>query len=431
MKVCLIHPPHPNATDDRLDPPLGLLHIAAHLEINNIPVEVIDLAGMDTWEIPYADIYGLTVYAPSVKIAKMVIGDCRKVNPMAKVVVGGAHPSARPIDFPFADYVVRGPGELEMVRIANGPSGYEDPFVFPAYHLIDPLSYHRKIAGKHPLPMLTSRGCPYKCTFCGLSFMHKLGGFIQAEPELIANHIGRVQHDFGIDRIIFHDDVFTVNRDRLFPMLDLIKPLGIKFRCMGRVGYDTEETYKRLAEAGCVQVAWGIESGSQEILDRMNKGVTVQDNYNVIQWAKEYGISSRTFFIIGFPGETGESLEKTRQFIERSDPDQILASNFIPYPGTPVGDNPGFYGITRMSKDFDQFYQLGKDGTGGMTIDTAWLSKEEMRSLELEFRVWLKLRTPRGELQDYEKRSHDHLLHQQPGKPSVRGKYQEASAGTD
>lgn len=431
MKVCLIHPPHPNATDDRLDPPLGLLHIAAHLEMNNIPVEVMDLAGMNTWEIPYADIYGLTVYAPSVKIAKMVIDECRKVNPEAKVIVGGAHPSARPMDFPFADLVVRGPGELQMVQIANGQSNYEDPFIFPSYHLIEPLSYHRKIGGKHPLPMLTSRGCPYKCAFCGLTTMHNLGNFIQAKPKLICEHIGRVHHDFGIDRIIFHDDVFTVNRDRLFQMLDLIKPLGIKFRCMGRVGYDTEETYKRLAEAGCVQVAWGIESGSQEILDRMNKGVTVQDNYNVIQWAKEYGINSRTFFIIGFPGETGESMEKTRQFIERANPDQVLASNFIPYPGTPVGDNPGFYGITRMSKNFDQFYQLGKDGTGGMTIDTIWLTMEEMRRLELEFREWLKLLKPRGELQDYEKRSHGDLLHAQSGKPSVRREHQEASFGTD
>lgn len=173
---------------------------------------------------------------------------------------------------------------------------------------------------------------------------------------------------------------------------------------MGKAGYDTEEVYERLAEAGCVGISWGIESGSQKMLDGMNKQTAVEDNYNVIQWGKKYGIDTRAFFILGFPGETKETLEETKRFIMRADPDQYFLSNFVPYPGTAVWNGPEEFGITNMSYDFDQYYQVSKDGTGGSIIDTVWLKKEEFKELELEFRNWMARNKPlRGRLQEYEK----------------------------
>jgi len=243
----------------------------------------------------------------------------------------------------------------------------------------------------------------HNCSFCGLAGMHKLGnGVRMAEPETVYEHIKRIKSEFGIDRINFQDDIFTFNPKRLAKILKLITPLDIIYRCMGRAGYDTEDTYKMLADSGCTNIAWGIESGSQYILDRMKKQVKVEDNYNVIQWAKKYGITARAFFILGFPGETDETIEETKQFIEWSDPDQTFVSNFVPYPGTKVASCPERYGITNMSGNYDDFYQVSKDGTGGMTIDTEWLSRSELRKLELEFRAWLHKRHMRGSLQDYE-----------------------------
>jgi radical SAM superfamily enzyme YgiQ (UPF0313 family) len=213
-----------------------------------------------------------------------------------------------------------------------------------------------------------------------------------------------VLKETGIEAINFQDDIFTLNKERLFAILDRIKELGLVFRCMGRAGLDTEEVYERLADSGCAQISWGIESGSQHILDRMNKKVLVQDNFDVIQWAKKYGINSRTFFIFGFPGETRETIQETKDFIDRADPDQFFVSNFIPYPGTPVWRNPRKFGITKISSDFSQFYQVGKDGTGGLTIETGWLKMDEFRELELEFREWIRHREMRGMLQDYEEK---------------------------
>lgn len=419
MKVKLISPPHENSMDDRLDPPLGLLYIASHLEENGIETSIKDLSGTPeaNWDISYADIYGITVYITSIDVTKRIIKWCKAINPNCKIVLGGAHPTARPEDFiNMADYVVVGYGETAMVKIAKGEinskiviQGKEEQpnlFLFPAYHLIKPETYHRKIDGKTSLPYLTSRGCPYKCNFCGLSEMHHLSSRVKfAEPEIIISHLCRIKEQFGIDRIAFQDDIFTMKQDRLKKIMEATKNLGIRFRCMGRASYDTEETYKILAEGGCEQVSWGIESGSQYILDRMNKQVKVQDNKNVIQWAKKYGITSRAFFIILFPGETRETLEETKQFILDTNPDQYFISTFIPYPGTACGEKPKEFGITNITKDFRQFYQVNKDGFGGVTIDTEWLSMESGRELEIEFREWIRLNKKfNGKIQDYEKK---------------------------
>lgn len=416
MKIVLIHPNHENSMDSRLDPPLGLLSISSHLRKNNFDVTICDLSGMINFDIPYADIYGITVYITSISVTKQIIKNCKKINPKCKIVVGGAHPTACPTEFPYVDHVVVGYGEVAMIDIISGKTSDhiiigkipDDLFMFPSYDLVDINSYHRKISGQISLPYLTSRGCPGKCTFCGLEQMHKQLGYKVkfADENTVIEHLKKIKFEFGVTSINFQDDIFTLLPKRLFKILDTVKSLNMKFRCMGRAGIDTEEVYKVLADSGCEQISWGIESGSQLILDRMKKNVKVSDNYNVIQWAKKYGINSRAFFIILFPEETIDTINETKEFIINANPDQVFVSTFCPYPGTAVGDNPEKFGITNVSKDYDNFYQVSKDGTGGMTFDTKWLSRFEARELELSFRVWIKnwMQNKSFEkLQDYEK----------------------------
>lgn len=400
MIVCLLHPPHANSKDDRLDPPLGLLYIASNLRKNNIDVKISDLSNQSksNWEIPYADYYGITVYITSIQITKEIISICKQINPNCKIIVGGAHPSTCPNDFLYVDHVVVGYGEVAIVNIINGketdhiiygkePDNY---FEFPSYDLIDIDSYSRKIGNNPSLPYLTSRGCCFHCSFCGLESMHKLLGYgvKYTDEKTVINHIKRIKEEFGITSINFQDDIFTLKPKRLIKILEFLKKENITFRCMGRAGIDKKETYKLLAESGCNGISWGIESGSQYILDRMKKLVAVEDNYNVIQWAKEYGITARAFFIIGFPGETKETLEETKKFIIEADPDQAFISSFVPYPGTEVYNKSKDYGIINITDDYEQFFQVSADGTGGITTDTKWLTKEEFRKLELEFRNW-------------------------------------------
>ena len=414
--IALIHPPHPDSTEDCLDPPLGLAYVASAIRRahpNDIEVKIIDLSGTteDDWELPYADLYGLTVYAPTMDVSMKIIRKCNELNPSAVTVVGGAHPTAVPDCFRgVVDHVAIGRGEGPILQIIDGNAEFHadatytnDFFQTPSFDLLDLSRYKRTIGGRKSLPVLTTRGCPYKCAFCGLALEHSNGILFQ-NPESLVQQIRHYIDAHGITAFGFQDDIFTMNKTRLRRILDLIKPLDIRFRCHGRAGMDDEETYAWLADAGCIQVAWGIESGSQRILDMMNKRVTVQDSRNVIAWAKKYGIDSRAFFIIGFPGETAESINETKQFIESADPDQYFASSFVPYPGTDVWNNPSKYGVTDFDTDFSRYYQVNEAGFGGMTIDTIWTSAAQMRDIERDFRSWLRNRVMRGYVLEYEKK---------------------------
>jgi anaerobic magnesium-protoporphyrin IX monomethyl ester cyclase len=412
----LIHPPHPQSIEDRLDAPLGLLYIASNLEKHGYSVRVNDLSGMPEkdWKIGYANIYGTTIYAPTVGLSEKIAGICHTINPLAKVVAGGAHPTAVPRDMSKEfDIITIGEGEEAMVEIAkdypNNQRFYKkdlernlDIYPHPAYHLIDPLSYKRKFEGEQAITILTSRGCPYRCAFCGLAEQHKTMKY--RSPENVVEEIKFIQEKYSINKFNFQDDTFTVNKRRLHKMLDMFKPLEIGFRAHGRSGLDKPEDYQKLKEAGCNVVAWGIESGSQKILDKMNKDTTVKQNEEVIRWGKEAGLVTRAFFVIGFPGEDKNTIEETKEFIERTNPDQYFVSNFVPYPGTDVWNHPEKYGVTKIYTNFDEYYQVDESGFGSRNIEVDNMSNEEFKELERDFREWINKRQQRGSIQDYEKR---------------------------
>jgi anaerobic magnesium-protoporphyrin IX monomethyl ester cyclase len=413
----LIHPPHPTCLEDRLDAPLGLLYIASNLRENGYNVRVTDLSGRAErdWDIGMADIYGTTIYAPTLKISQKISSICKDINPGAKIVAGGAHPTALPYhpDFINFDIVVAGEGENAMLEIARAFPQNEriyknaldknlDTLPNPAYDLVDVRSYKRVLNGSPALTTLTSRGCPYRCSFCGLPEHHKI--VKKRSPERVAEEIAELKKQYGIDKFIFQDDIFTLDKRRLYRLLDLLKPLEIGFKAHGRSGNDTYEDYKRMRDSGCETIAWGIESGSQKMLDLMNKRTTVEKNEDVINWAKELGITTRAFFVLGFPGETAETIEETKRFIEKVDVDQCFVSNFVPYPGTDVWNNPEKYGVENIHVDFEQYYQVNESGSGSRNIETKELSIEKFKKLEEEFRIWLRKRGQRGAIQEYEKK---------------------------
>jgi anaerobic magnesium-protoporphyrin IX monomethyl ester cyclase len=415
LQVELIHPPHPEGLEDKLDAPLGLLYIASTLEEAGYDVRVNDLSGISQkdWQIGSADVYGITTYVPSIKVSEEIARACRETNKDSKIVVGGAHPTGAPKEMSsLFDIVVMGEGELAFLDILkdfpNNKRFYQralerdlDQYPNAAYHLIDPFSYKRTIDGEHSLTILTSRGCPYRCNFCGLDKSHQT--VKKRSPQVVAAEIKDLKERYGITKYNFQDDIFTIDRKRLYEMLELIKPLDIGFRAFGRAGINNQEDYHRLKDAGCDMLAWGIESGSQEILDRMNKKSTIQDNRNVIKWAKEAGITARAFFILGFPGETKETIEATKRFIDETEPDQFFISNFVPYPGTEVWDHPEKFGVTNLETDFKNYYQVDKTFSGSVNIDTEFLSAEEFRELELDFREWIIRRQWGGKILDSEK----------------------------
>ena len=422
MRIQLIHPPHPDAIEDRLDAPLGLLYIASTLRKAGHDVAVTDLSGVnkEDWIIPEVDIYGISTYVATVEIAEEIAMLCRLKNPKAIIVAGGAHitgalESGNKELLPHGfDSLISGSGELAMLELIedypNIKPLYEqdlsrdlDIYPNPAYDLVDLKSYKRRIGGRRSISMLTSRGCPFRCAFCGLSKQHKR--IKLRSPEAVADEMQLIMVKYGIKAFNFQDDTFMLDRDRMYRLLDLIEPLKIYFRCHGRVGINIKEDYVRLKKAGCRIIGWGIESGSQDVLDRMNKGITVEQNIQAIRWAQEAGITDRAFIIAGFPGETKATLEETKRFIDEANPSQLFVSTFQPYPGTDVWKHPSEYGITSMSKDFSKYLQVKGHGEGGgINFDTEWMRREEMDKAIDEFRLWVSARGQRGPVQGYEKK---------------------------
>lgn len=426
MRIQLIHPPHPMATDDKMDAPLGLLYVASSLKEHDYGVTVTDLCGLkteDKWreQIIEADIYGLTSYVCTMDISVEIARICKEINPKAKIIGGGANLTGlyesgdygRWLIPDIYDSVVIGSGELAILDLIkdypNLKPYYEHPlevnldlYPNPDYDMVNIQSYHRTISEEQSISILTSRGCPFNCAFCGLPSQCRMVRY--RSPKAVAVEIKRIIEDYGIRAFNFQDDTFMVNKKRVYELLELIAPMDIKFRVLGRAGLDTKEDYVRLKDAGCEAVAWGIESGSQEILDRMNKKVAVKQNRQAIEWAQDIGILDRVFVIIGFPGETRETIEETKQFIEDVNPSQYLASTFQPYPGTAIWENPFKYGVTKIYTDFSKYVQINGDGLGSdCNIDTIWMTKKELEQAQLEFRQWLSTRHRRGPLQEYEK----------------------------
>jgi radical SAM superfamily enzyme YgiQ (UPF0313 family) len=340
--------------------PLGIGYLAAVLEQEGIAVKVIDARALDLdagalinlLKSEKADIIGLTATVLEIgevidfsTILKTAFPDC-------VLVIGGPQFSAEPhpvMEKSSFDFGVYREGEyifLELVKYLNG-SGEKDissvkgifyrerdgsvkftgdrPYIedldnlpFPAIHLYPPLSSYKPIPAsfvKLPLGcIITSRGCPYNCIFCdpgamGRRFRARSGSNVVKEMEkLIKVH--------GAKEIRFFDDTFTFDRQRIMDICAEILDRNIKipWSCMTRANKVDPELLRKMREAGCWQIAYGLESGDEKMLKKMKKGVTVSQNENAVKWSKKAGINVRAYFVLGMPGETLESIKRTVGF---------------------------------------------------------------------------------------------------------------------
>lgn len=210
-----------------------------------------------------------------------------------------------------------------------------DDLPLPMHHLL-PLDQYRTpvLRGSYQF-IVTSRGCSAGCIYCikHVSYQHALR---LRSPENIMAEI-RMLHELGVRNIHMYADLFTINRDQVMGICDeMIKAdLGLKFTCNSRVDYVDEELLKKMAQAGCDTISWGIESANEEILKNARKGTTAERARRSLSWSKKYGIRNFGYFIIGLPGETRESIQETITFSKQLPLDLAIFHIAAPYPGTP------------------------------------------------------------------------------------------------
>ena len=237
-----------------------------------------------------------------------------------------------------------------------------DALPLPMHELL-PLDTYRMPMMKGPYSfVVTSRGCPAGCTFC---IKHVTYGYC---VRLRSQELWML-HNLGIHNIHMYTDAFTVDRDQVMGLCQLILDAGLNIRwtCNSRVDFVDEEMLRQMRQAGCWVISWGIESGSQEVLRRAHKGYRQEQAEQALRWAKAAGIKNWGYFIIGLPGETEETIRQTIDFAKRLPLDLALFHIAAPHPGSPfffeVVENGWFRPGTRWEEvDMDRSTVLDYPG---------------------------------------------------------------------
>ena len=390
MKVLLIIPLR--SYDPRLTFPLfpdDILSLAAVLEKHGHEVQIYD-NNVDTRQprdfVSFnPDIIGFSVFTgPHITSAIAQSIEFKRIIPWVKVVWGGVHPSILPeqtLREPYIDYVAIGAGEytlLELVQcLGNGHMKLEEikglaykkdgqifineprPFIKnldelpdPAWHLVDAKKYSN-------ITLCTGRGCPFRCAFCYNIAFYKRHTSTFTGERVIAQ-IEYLKKRYGTKHITFFEDNFTGNRRRLHEFCNLVirRKLKIKWDCDSRADLD-EEDIALMAKAGCVSVGLGIETGSQKMLDFIQKDITIEEMEKTFWLLVKYKITPTVYIVYGFPTETIEDFKMSLALLDRLDNPPYLFMKFVPVLGTPLFDycitNGKITPPTKLSSDWAEF----------------------------------------------------------------------------
>jgi len=368
-------------------------YLAAVLEQNGYTVDVIDCQAL--W-LSYEDfrreiskrkpdVVGITAITLTYKSMLQIAKVTKEVHPNCVTVLGGPHVTFWDEnalqECPSADIVVRREGEytlLELVqRLEAGKPLHDvigttcrkdgkivknpdrplienlDELPFPARHLW-PLEQLRKL--EDIFYLTTSRGCTSWCDFCAAVRMFGRR-FRMRSPKNVVDELEYLTKTYNATNFTFCDDAFTIDQARIEELCREIKArkLKIVWNCGTRVDKVTKELLIKMKDAGCVSVWFGVESGSQEVLNVMHKGISTSQTIKAIGWVRELGLTPVPNVLLGFPGETKESAWQTIKFVEKVSPDNIAFYNIAtPLPGTPMYDMVKENGWLKID-DFDKF----------------------------------------------------------------------------
>ena len=371
-------------------PPLGLAYIAAVLRENRHAVQIIDRdlllrknkldfekTDRDTEELIVnfnSQIVGFSATTPNISDVNSFSMNLKNIFPEMKTIIGGPHCAGEPtLTLEICrgiDIIVRGEGEMIMLDIANGinterisgityrkndgtiASNPErslidslDTLPFPARDLLAMEHYTRpsrfisRNLSFRTTHVFTARGCPYNCYYCAGPLIGRRKVRYHS-PQRVVSEIEELINKYAVEAIYFAEDMFLSNKSRAIEILSLFIEGGIhkKIVWMAQISPQVAkpELLTMMKEAGCIHVEYGFESGSQRVLELMNKKTNVGKNKKIARYTREIGLRFQGNFIVGYPGETEKDFKQTISFIRRTKPDSVSLNLFMPLPGTQI-----------------------------------------------------------------------------------------------
>jgi anaerobic magnesium-protoporphyrin IX monomethyl ester cyclase len=336
------------------------------------------------------DVVGITACTACAASAFRVARISKEINPACPVVIGGPHATVRAEEIlricPDVDYVVRGEGEVTATELL-GVVADSRADVDRRVEAVSGVSFRMGGSIRHNLPrerikdldafappdrslmmnratyssedmglIMTSRGCPFACTFCATDNR-------QVRYRSIAHILGEIRHvkaAWGTVHFTLKDDSFTVNKKRVAAFCDALarENLRIGWECNTRVDLVNEDMLRRMKRAGCNSVKVGIESGSEAVLGRMNKGITLAQVRAAAGLLRKVGLHWTGYFLIGTPGETIEDIYKTLDLMYEVEPDFAALGVYEPFPETVMFHEGIRRGLVRPDMGLDDFYAV-------------------------------------------------------------------------
>ena len=400
MRVLLIHPRFPYRGKDSF--PLGLGYLAAVAKGNEIIVIDENVETLNLEKIN-PDIVGITSTTPSFPRAMEIAKTVKKLWRGTTLVIGGTHVTFVPEDALMGgvDVVVRGEGEhaflellegrelgrikgiayMEEGRIIKTPDRELipdlDSLPFPAWQRF-PLQ------GYGIMSMITSRGCPYSCSYCSATrfWRHHVR---YRSPENVLEELKLITEQ-GFKLIRFMDSTFTLDKKQCLRICELIKKEGLdlKWSCETRADTLDDEILEAFSTSGCNLICIGVDSGSQRVLDETNRRMRVSSIKKAFEKIRKYGIATRAYVTFGFPGESEKGVMETMKLLEEAKPEQILLSLATAYPGTELWGHGG------VEVHPDWIAKFHGHGTGGRLYLPSGLSRKDY--MRLADYVWSEVR---------------------------------------
>ena len=391
MRILLVNSPVSRVSPHaRMSPPLGVAYLAAHLREQGHDVHVLDLNlnGYNPQRLGLAlgrikpELLGISAYTETYPNALLIAAQAKGLDPSLNVVIGGAHPSIMPEDVlgnESVDYVIVGEGEETLAELVSALGTGEDlatvrglawkrdgqPVVnerrpllqadsvgLPARDLLSLEFYQDAFS------VLTARGgCPYRCPFCSAAHIWS-GKHRPRSPKAVVDEIEMLVRHYGASFVFFVDDIFTLRRSWVVELLTELERLrgAITWGCGTRVDRVDKELLRSMAAHGCTGIQFGVESGSQEILDSV-KGIAKEAAVQAVQWSVTAGIRTTCSFMVPFPEDTESTLRETFAFMGtlKDLGAEILMSYTTPYPGTAFYEQAEELGLTILTRDWGEY----------------------------------------------------------------------------
>ncbi len=364
-------------------PSLGLLHLAAEVRQHGYEPDIIeaDILDLDADAVAARVIaakpqyVGITLFTVGVVESSKIAQQIKAALPNVTIIVGGPHIASMGLEtigrFPEFDIAVQGEGEKILVQLLSAlDEGRDlstvrgliyrdaatakikvtpapmtpnelDELPFPAWDLLPnfPQAYPLAVYDYPKGPVATiaaSRGCPFHCKFCDTS---TFGARVRYySPAKVVEMMQHLNARYGVRHVLFVDDLFLASKLRTTEFCNLLLASGLKmtWSCAARVDTVKPDILGLMKQAGCWQISFGLETGSDEMLRKMDKSARVAKSEEAVRWTAAAGIRVKGLFMLGYPGETAESIQMTKDFVQRIPMTIMNLTKFTPYPGSPI-----------------------------------------------------------------------------------------------